>query len=133
MNYWLVKTEPGNYSIQNLEKDGTCVWDGVRNYQARNFLMQMKVGDTALIYHSVHGKEIVGQSLITSEYYPDPTDESKKFMCVDMKFISKFTKPYSLDMVKTNPKLSELRLLKQSRLSVMPVSQSEYDEILKHV
>lgn len=133
MNYWLVKTEPGNYSINNLEKDGTCVWDGVRNYQARNFLMQMKKGDIALIYHSVHGKEIVGQGLITSEYYPDPTDVSKKFMCVDMKFIAKFAKRYSLDMIKTNPKLSELKLLKQSRLSVMPVSKEEYDEILKHV
>lgn len=132
MNYWLVKTEPGNYSINDLQKQQTCVWDGVRNFQARNFLMKMKRGDVALIYHSIVGTEVVGEASVTSEYYTDPTDETKKFVCVDMKFIRKFSTPYTLAQIKKNPALNNLLLIRQSRLSVMPLTDAEYKEVLSH-
>ncbi|MDF3047287.1 MAG: hypothetical protein K0R73_405 [Candidatus Midichloriaceae bacterium] len=130
MNYWLVKSEPGNYSIDDLARDGKTCWDGVRNYQARNNLMKMKVGDMLLVYHSVHNPSIVGLASVTSTYYPDPTDETSKFCALDVKFERKFKTPYSLTQVKANPKLCDLALVKQGRLSVMPVNKEQWEEIM---
>lgn len=130
MNYWLVKTEPGNYSINDLMRDGKTSWDGVRNYQARNFLKQMQPNDLALIYHSVKERSVVGIGKISSNYYIDPTDPTAQFCAVDMEFVSKCKIPYCLDEMRVNPKLKDMLLMKQSRLSVMPVSKSQWDEIV---
>ena len=123
MKYWLVKSEPDVWSIDQQQKAGDkgTPWDGVRNYQAANNLKKMKLGDLCFFYHSNIGKEIVGIVEVIKEAYLDKTDKAGKFVAVTVKFKKKFDKPVSLESIKNNKKLSHLSLIKQSRLSVMPI------------
>ena len=107
------------------------MWDGVRNYQARNNLMKMKKGDQCFFYHSVSEKSIVGIVEVVKEYYTDPTDEKEKFVVVDVRTLKKLKQPVTLEKIKQNKKLREIPLIKQSRLSVMPVTLLEFKEIIK--
>lgn len=128
MNYWLVKTEPGTYSWEDLVKDKKTTWDGVRNFQARNNLKAMKKGDLAFLYHSNEGKEIVGTVKIVKEAYPDPKD--KEWIVVDLGIGKKLKNPVTLAQVKANKKLADMVLVRVSRLSVQPVKPEEFDLIL---
>jgi predicted RNA-binding protein with PUA-like domain len=128
--YWLMKSEPGAYSFKQLATDGKTLWDGVRNYQARNNMMKMKVGDLAFFYHSVVGKEVVGVMEVTREHFPDPTDESKKFVVVEVKHVKPLIKAVTLETIKHTDALSDMPLIKQHRLSVMPLSKAQWDKIL---
>jgi len=130
-NYWLLKSEPSTWSWQDQVKSKIDMWDGVRNYQARNYLMKMKKGDKCFFYHSVNEKSVIGIVEVHKEHYPDPTDKSKKFVAVDVKAIKKLKHPVTLDRIKRNIKLKNIPLIKQSRLSVMPLTIYEYNEILK--
>jgi len=123
MQYWLVKSEPDVWSIDQQQKAGDkgTPWDGVRNYQAANNLKNMKLGDLCFFYHSNIGKEIVGIVEVIKEAYLDKTDKAGKFVAVTVKFKKKLDKPVSLESIKNNKKLSHLSLIKQSRLSVMPI------------
>ena len=131
MQYWLLKPEPETWSWSNQVKEGPSMWDGVRNYQARNNLMKMKRKDLCFFYHSVSEKKIIGIVEVVKEFYPDPTDASGKFVVVDVKAKNKLKKPVSLGEIKSTKKLSKISLVKQSRLSVMPILKSEWLEILK--
>ncbi len=131
MNYWLLKSEPETWSWDNQVNEGPSMWDGVRNYQARNNLKKMKVGDLGFFYHSVKERSIVGIVKIVKEYYPDPTDKSGKFVVVDIVADRKLKYSVSLDQIKKIKKLQNIALIKQSRLSVMPLSKIEWKEILK--
>lgn len=131
MAYWLVKSEPYKYSWDEMVADGTTFWDGVRNYQASNNMKAMKIGDQAFFYHSNEGKEIVGIVEIVKEYYPDHTDEKGRFGMVDVKAVSPMEQPVTLAEIKSNPALENMALVKQSRLSVCPVTDEEWDIILK--
>jgi len=130
-NYWLLKSEPSTWSWQDQVKSKIDMWDGVRNYQARNNLMKMKKGDKCFFYHSVHEKSIIGIVEVHKEHYPDPTDKSKKFVAIDVKAVKKLKYPVTLNKIKKNNKLKEMPLIKQSRLSVMPLTVDEFNEILK--
>lgn len=130
MQFWLVKQEPSKYSWEELLKDKATYWDGVRNYQARNNLQAMKKGDQVLFYHSVVGKQIMGIARVTRESYPDPTTDDPAWVVVDIKPIKSLKIPVTLEQIKAHPKLKEISLIKQSRLSVMPVTQSEFKIIL---
>ena len=130
-NYWLLKSEPSTWSWQDQVKSKIDMWDGVRNYQARNNLMKMKKGDQCFFYHSVNEKSIVGIVEVHKEHYPDPTDKSKRFVAIDVKAVKKLKYPVTLDRIKKNHKLKEMPLIKQSRLSVMPLTIDEFNEILK--
>jgi predicted RNA-binding protein with PUA-like domain len=133
MNYWLVKSDPETYSWDDMKNENTTIWTGVRNYQARNNLKAMKKGDLVLFYHSQSDKSIVGITKVVKEYYPDPTsDDNKNWVAVDLQYYSDLIKPISLDEIKNNPKLSNIALIKQSRLSVMPLTKEEYEEITKN-
>ena len=121
MNYWLLKSEPKTWSWDKQVEEGASMWDGVRNYQARNNLMKMKKKDLCFFYHSVSEKKIIGIVEVVKEFYPDPTDESGKFVVVDVKAKNKLKKSVSLEEIKSNKKLSKIALIKQSRLSVMPI------------
>ena len=131
MKYWLLKSEPEASSWDNQVKEGTSMWDGVRNYQARNNLKEMKRNDLCFFYHSVNEKSIVGIVKVVKEYYPDPTDKTDSFVVVDVKATKKLKKPVSLDQIKENNKLKDIALVKQSRLSVMPLKKIEWDIIIK--
>jgi predicted RNA-binding protein with PUA-like domain len=132
MNYWLVKSEPATYSWEDLTKKKEEVWDGIRNFQARNFLKDMKSGDPVLFYHSGKNKEIVGFAKVGKEAFPDPGDkEDKGWVAVTLIADKALDKPVSLEQIKSDNQLSNLPLLKQSRLSVMPVQKPEFDYILK--
>ena len=131
MKYWLLKSEPEAWSWDNQVKEGASMWDGVRNYQARNYLKKMKKNDLCFFYHSVTERSIVGIVKVVKEYYPDPTDKTERFVVVDVKAIKKLKKPVSLDQIKYNNKLQNIALVKQSRLSVMPVKKMEWNEIIK--
>ena len=128
INYWLMKSEPDVWSIDQQKKAGAkgAAWDGVRNYQAANNLKKMKRGDLSFFYHSNIGKEIVGIVEVTKEHYPDKTDQSGRFVAVTVKFLKKFSKPISLEKIKKNKELSHLSLVKQSRLSVMPIDAKSW-------
>jgi len=130
MNYWLVKTEPGTYSWDDFVKLGRDHWDGVRNYQARNNLKLMEVGDEVLFYHSVNDKEVVGIAKVAREYYQDPTIDDERWVVVDLEPVRKLDKGVTLDQIKNDERLEGLALIKNSRLSVMPVDKSHYDIIL---
>ena len=123
MNYWLLKSEPDVWSIDQQKKAGHkgAAWDGVRNYQAANNLKKMKKGDLCFFYHSNIGKEIVGIVEVIKEHYTDKTDQSGRFVAVTVKFISKLQRPITLENIKKIKELSHLSLIKQSRLSVMPI------------
>ena len=131
MKYWLLKSEPDAWSWDNQVKEGASMWDGVRNYQARNNLKQMKKNDLCFFYHSVTERSIVGIVKVVKEYYPDPTDKTGRFVVVDVKAIKKLKNPISLDQIKDNSKLQDIALVKQSRLSVMPIKKVEWDIIIK--
>jgi len=131
--YWLVKSEPNVWSIDQQKKMGSkgAVWDGVRNYQAAKNLREMKKGDLCFFYHSNIGKEIVGIVEVIKEYFTDPTDKEKKFVAVQLKFIKKLKKNVTLEIIKQNNELSDLPLIKQSRLSVMPIDSKSWKIICK--
>lgn len=131
MKYWLVKSEPFKWSWDMHVKKGVQGWDGVRNYQASNNMKAMTIGDRAFFYHSNEGKEIVGIVEVVGEYHPDPTDESGKFGMVDFKAVEPVKNPVTLAQIKDTPALKDMALLKQSRLSVSPVTKQEWDLILK--
>mgnify|MGYP001405208448 FL=1 len=131
INYWLLKSEPDAWSWDNQVKEGASMWDGVRNYQARNNLKEMKKNDLCFFYHSVTERSIVGIVKVVKEYYPDPTDKTGRFVVVDVKATKKLKNPVSLDQIKENSKLQDIALVKQSRLSVMPLKKTEWDIIIK--
>ena len=128
MQYWLMKSEPDVWSIDQQKKAGKkgATWDGVRNYQAANNLKKMKIGDLCFFYHSNIGKEIVGIVEVIKEAYPDKTDQSGRFVAVTVKFIRKLDSPVTLENIKKNKQLSHLSLIKQSRLSVMPIDSKSW-------
>ena len=128
MNYWLLKSEPDVWSIDQQKKAGLkgAAWDGVRNYQAANHLKNMRKGDFCFFYHSNIGKEIVGIVEVIKEHYPDKTDQSGRFVAVTVKFLKKLKKPVKLEEIKKNKQLSHLSLIKQSRLSVMPIDSKSW-------
>lgn len=129
MNYWMVKTEPTSYSWEDLVKKGEDVWDGVRNYQARNFLKAMQKGDLVLFYHSGKDKAIVGVAEVADEAFPDPKDSD--WEAVSLKAKNALSNPVNLSQIKAEDRLSEMLMLRQSRLSVMSVTHSEFDLIMK--
>jgi predicted RNA-binding protein with PUA-like domain len=128
--YWLMKSEPEAYSWQRLLTEGKTLWEGVRNYQARNNLKQMQVNDLALFYHSVSEKAVVGVCKITQTAYPDPTDETGKWVVVDVIPVETLAVPVTLAAIKATEALAEIALVRQSRLSVVPLTQAEFDLIL---
>ena len=132
MHYWLLKSEPDVWSLNQQIKSGQkgCMWDGVRNYQAANNLKKMKKGDLCFFYHSNIGKEIVGIVKVIKEAYPDPTDKTKRFVAVQVRFEKKLKSPVSLGNIKKTNELKDLPLIKQSRLSVMPIDAKYWKIIL---
>ena len=130
MKYWLLKSEPDAWSWDNQVKEGAFHVDGVRNYQARNNLKEMKKM-IYVFYHSVTERSIVGIVKVVKEYYPDPTDKTGRFVVVDVKSNKKLKNPVSLDQIKENSKLKDIALVKQSRLSVMPLKKTEWEIIIK--
>ena len=131
MLFWLVKQEPSKYNWEQLVRDKKTYWDGVRNYQARNNLQEMKRGDLVLFYHSVIGKEVKGICKVTKEFYPDPTSDDPRWCVVDLKPVQAMRSPVTLDGIKSHPGLEDIALIRQSRLSVMPLSKKEFKIILK--
>ncbi|MBM3610855.1 MAG: EVE domain-containing protein [Alphaproteobacteria bacterium] len=130
-NYWLLKSEPSTWSWDQMQQKKTTCWDGVRNFQAQKFMNQMKKGDLGFFYHSNIGKEIVGVIKVIREFYPDPTDETGRFGAVDVEAITPFKTPVSLARIKATPALHNLLLIRQSRLSVMPVENEIWEIIYK--
>ena len=131
MNYWLIKSEPTKWSWLDQNKSITTMWDGVRNYQARNNLIAMKKNDLCFFYHSVNEKQIMGIVSVIKEHYPDPTDKTNKFVVVNVKVKKSFLIPITLEKIKTEKKLSHISLVKQSRLSVMPIDTKSWNIICK--
>ena len=131
INYWLLKSEPSTWSWEDQVRAGVEMWDGVRNYQARNNLMNMKKKDLCFFYHSVSEKLIIGIVEVVKEHYPDPTDKTGRFVVTDVKAKKKLKRAVSLEEIKNTSKLSSIALIKQSRLSVMPLTKNEWDLILK--
>lgn len=131
MNYWLVKQEPAAYAWDQFVSDGVTAWTGVRNFQARNNLRAMAPGDRALYYHSVTGKSVVGLAEVSRAAYPDPTASEGDWSCVDLKPVAPLARAVSLEEIKAEPALSDIALLRQSRLSVMPITKSEFDLVIK--
>ena len=130
-SYFLLKSEPNTWSWNDQIKDKIAMWDGVRNYQARNILMSMRVNDLCFFYHSVNERKIVGIVSVTKEHYTDPTDKTKKFVAVDVKTKKSLKNPITLKQIKKEKKLSHLTLVKQGRLSVMPIDKISWDLICK--
>ncbi len=131
MKHWLVKSEPFKYSWDDFVRDGSTFWDGVRNYQARNNLKAMKTGDLALFYHSNEGLEVVGVARVVKESYPDPTTGDKRWVAVDLEPHSVLENPVGLKDIKSDLRLKKMHIVKQSRLSVTPVSKEHFDLIIK--
>ncbi len=131
MAYWLFKSEPNAWSWDDQVKEGAAEWDGIRNYQADNNMKAMKIGDKGFFYHSIKEKQVVGVVEIVKEHYPDPTDAKGRFGMVDVKAVCPVKTPVTLEDVRNEPSLSELALIRQSRLSVMPVSPAEWKQICK--
>lgn len=129
--HWLVKQEPEDYSWDDLVRGGSTQWTGVRNFQARNNLRQMSVGDAVLFYHTGKEKSVVGIARVWKAAYPDPTATEEGWIAVDIKPLKRLANPVSLADIRANSKLRDLLLVRQSRLSVMPVSESEFDEIVR--
>ncbi|WP_236978270.1 EVE domain-containing protein [Membranihabitans maritimus] len=129
MKYWLVKSEPEEYNLEDLINDKTGTWDGVRNYQARNFMRQMKINDLVFIYYSGKNSRIAGLAKVVSPPFPDPTDETGKWSAIHMEFVDKFRHQPTLKTLKQEPVFQDSFLVRNSRLSVMPVSQEEADVI----
>ncbi len=131
MNYWLVKSEPGSWSWNDHVKAGVAEWDGVRNHQACANMKAMKNGDRAFFYHSVKEKQVVGLLEVVKEYYPDATDKSNRFGMVDFRALKPVEKPVTLADIKATLELQNMALVRQSRLSVCPVTATEWRLILK--
>lgn len=131
MKYWLVKSEPQKYAWEQLLKDKQTFWDGVRNYQARNNLKEMKMGDEVLYYHSNEGKEVVGMAKVVKEFYQDPSTEDERWVVVDIAPVHTLKKPVTLEIVKATKMLENIALVRQGRLSVMPLDKKEFDKILE--
>ena len=129
MNHWLVKQEPGTYSFHDFVKEKKTDWSGVRNYQARNFLRDMEKGDPVLFYHSGGEKAVVGHATVSKSSYADPTDEA--WIAVELKAGKPFKKPVTLAQVKAEKKLANILLVRNGRISVMPLTADEYNEIVK--
>ena len=129
--YWLMKSEPSKYSFAQLVREGTTIWDGIRNFEARNNMRAMKVGDLALFYHSNDGRSVVGVARITREAYPDPSAAGEDWSVVDIAPVAPLKVQVSLDAIRSEAALAEIALLKRSRLSVVPVSKEHFDRILK--
>jgi predicted RNA-binding protein with PUA-like domain len=131
MNHWLVKSEPFKYSWEKFNKDGRTFWDGVRNYQARNNLREMKEGDLVLFYHSNEGKYVVGIAKVVKEAYQDPTTDDTNWVVVDLVPVQSLDKPVTLEQIKAEESLKDISLIRQGRLSVMPLKATEFDKILE--
>jgi predicted RNA-binding protein with PUA-like domain len=131
MQYFLVKSEPFKYSWDKFTEDGRTFWDGVRNYQARNNLKEMKEGDLVLFYHSNEGKNVVGVAKVVREFYQDPTTEDTNWVVVDLVPVQTLANPVSLETIKNDSRLSDIALVRQGRLSVMKLKQAEFDRILE--
>ena len=131
MSYWLVKSEPSSYSWEQLEKDKQTIWSGVRNYAARLHLRNMKVGDEVLFYHSNEGTDIVGIAKVVKEAYQDPTTDADRWVAVDLKAHKKIKNPVTLDTIKKNKQLAGMALVRIGRLSVQPVTDKEWEVIMK--
>jgi predicted RNA-binding protein with PUA-like domain len=131
MNHWLVKSEPEAYSWTQFVQDGKSAWTGVRNFAARLNLRAMKKADLVCFYHSVQEKQVVGLARVIREAYPDPTAEEGDWSCVDLEPVKPFAKPVTLETIKTEKALKEMKLLKQSRLSVTPLTPAEFNRLLE--
>jgi len=129
--YWLMKSEPNKYSFAQLLKDGRATWDGVRNFEARNHMRSMHEGDLVLFYHSSEGKEIVGVMRVDREAYADPTAPGEDWSVVEVVPVTSLKSPVSLDVIKSDPELADIALLKRSRLSVVPVSKPHFDHLME--
>lgn len=129
MAYWLLKSEPGSWSWEDQVRDVVTEWDGVRNHQADNNMKAMKRGDRCFFYHSVKAKEIVGVVEVVREHYPDPSDASGRFGMVDVKVVMPVRRPVSLKEIKAEPALQDMALVRQSRLSVSPVTPAEWKRL----
>jgi len=130
MQYFLVKSEPFKYSWEQFNKDGRTFWDGVRNYQARNNIKAMKEGDLVLFYHSNEGKEVVGVAKVVKEFYQDPTTDDERWVVVDLAPVETLKKSVTLETIKADAQLPDIALVRQGRLSVMPLKPEEFDRIL---
>jgi predicted RNA-binding protein with PUA-like domain len=130
-NYWLTKSEPFKYPFQQLQRDKRTTWDGVRSFEARNNLREMKKGDLVLFYHSSEGKEVVGIAKVVREAYADETAEDGDWSAVDLAPVQRLTKPVGLSTIKSDKELSKMALIRRSRLSVVPVTPAEFDRILE--
>lgn len=131
MNYWLVKSEPESYSWDTFVKEKRAAWTGVRNFQARNNLRAMRRGDLVLFYHSVTDKQIVGAARVDKEAYPDPTAKEGDWSCVDLTPVKRLVSPVTLEQIKSDPKLADMPLLKQSRISVTPMNQTHFKRLME--
>jgi len=131
MNYWLVKSEPHKYSWEKFNQDGRTFWDGVRNYQARNNLKEMKEGDLVLFYHSNEGKAVVGIAKVIKEFYQDPTTTDPNWVVVDLEPIESLKNAVTLERVKADEQLKDIGLVRQGRLSVMGLKRHEFDRIIE--
>lgn len=130
MQYWLVKSEPFKYSWEKFNQDGRTFWDGVRNYQARNNLREMKEDDLVLFYHSNEGKAVVGIAKVVKEAYQDPTTDDKNWVVVDLSPVESLKVPVTLETIKADSQLQDVGLVRQGRLSVMGMKQEEFDRIV---
>ena len=130
MKYWLMKSEPGAYSWDDLNNDKWTFWDGVRNYQARNNMKEMEVGDMALYYHSVNEKRVMGIAKIIKTFYQDPSTDDERWVAVDIEPVETFDNPVTLAQIKADDRLQEMVLVKNSRLSVQPVRPEEFDIVV---
>lgn len=131
MQYWLVKSEPVKYSWEKFNQDGCTFWDGVRNYQARNNLREMKTGDLVLFYHSNEGKAVVGIAKVVKEFYQDPTTDDKNWVVVDLSPVEGLKNPVTLEQIKADDRLKDIHLVRQGRLSVMGLKKEEFDRIIE--
>ena len=131
MNYWLVKQDPANYPFEQFQKEKKTDWTGVRNYQARNFLRDMKKGDEVLFYHSGEEKAVVGFASVSKPAFPDPTADEDAWIAVELKAGKRFKTPVTLSQIKAEPKLSNILLVRNGRISVSPLTKPEYDLIVK--
>lgn len=131
MAHWLIKSEPSNYGWDDLVRDGRTIWDGVRNHSAANNLRTMKRGDLVFFYHSNVGKEIVGIAEIVREHYPDPKDATERFAAVDVAPVAPLARPVTLTRIKADEALAGIELLRQSRLSVVPICDNEWARIME--
>jgi predicted RNA-binding protein with PUA-like domain len=132
MNYWLIKSDPETYSFDLMKKEKKTFWNGVRNYAARNHMKAMEKGDLVFFYESMNGEpSIVGIVKVAKEAYQDPTTDETAWVCVDVEFVEDMKRPVTLSEVKKNKKLSNMALVRISRLSVQPVTKEEWDEVIK--